>query len=282
MDIAPTPDSQDAAVDSGPLKPAHFGPGHVVCALRMGWHVLRVLPGPSIALGTVLASVGAILAAAVILIGASPLLLVLAGGFLLIAPALLAGFFALFLCHERGERPGIRAALDGFARAGTGFWVLAGLCAFLFLIWVTDAGVLYAFSVGSGPLLEPQSGPGAWPTLTQGVRQFALWSLPLGAVIALGLYCVSVFSVPLVYERRSGVVSAIHSSVAAVFQNPLGALAWGSVIALGTLLGIVLLPLLTVTLPILTYGGFALYRAVFPVERDPVGETGTGDCRGSQ
>jgi uncharacterized membrane protein len=272
MSIAPAPDSQRAAIDPadpGPLKPNHFGPGHVGRALRAGWRVFRSLPGPSIGLATVLASAGAILAAAVILIGASPLLLVLAGGFLLIAPALLAGFFALFLCHERGEQPGIGAALDGFARAGPGFWVLAGLWTFLFLIWVTDAGVLYAFSVGSGPLLEPQFRPEAWPTLTNGVRQFALWSLPLGAVIALGLYCVSVFSVPLVYERRSGVVSAIHSSVAAVLQNPLGALTWGSVITLGTLLGIVLLPLLTVTLPILAYGGFALYRTVLPVGREP-------------
>lgn len=240
----------------------------VAGALRGGWQVFRAVPGPSVALGGLAAAMGAALALTLVLAGGSPLLLVLAAGFLLVAPVQLAGFFALYRCHERGEPAGIGAALAGFARAGGGFWVLAGLCGFLFLVWATDTGVLYAFTVGTGPLLEPRTTPDAWPSLAPDVRRFALWSLPLGATIALGLYAVTAFSVPLVFERRMQVVAGVHSSIAAVFANPIGALAWGLLVAVGTLVGVLLLPLLPVVLPVLAYSGFALYRRAFPLETD--------------
>ena len=245
-----------------------FGAKAVGQALRVGWRVFRAVPGPSIALGSGVAALGVAFAAALVLAGASPLLLVLAGGFLLIAPALLAGYFALFRCHERGEAAGIGTVLEGFAGAGGGFWVLVGLCSFLFLVWVTDAGVLYAFTVGEGPLLEPRGTPDTWPRLARGAWQFALWSLPLGAVIALAVYAVTAFSLPLAFERRAQVVAGVQSSIAAVFANPVGALTWGLVVATGTWLGMLLLPLLPVVLPVLAYGGFALYRSVFPPAAD--------------
>jgi uncharacterized membrane protein len=199
------------------------------------------------------------------LLGASPLGWTLAGGFLLIGPVLLAGFFQLYRCTEQGQRPSLADALKGFASAGPGYWVLAGGCAFIFLVWVTDAGVLYAFQVGIDPA---QDGPAGFPRrsgISKGVRDFALWSSPLGAFLALGIYLATAFSVPLLYERRAGVVPAIIASVRAVLGNPGPASAWAVVIVCGILAGILVPPLLAVTLPVLAYGSFALYRAVFPV-----------------
>jgi uncharacterized membrane protein len=253
---------------SRPLRFVPFGLRDIRRALRTGWAVFRALPGPSLALGALFASIGIALLLALTLVGASPLALVLAGGFLLIGPALLAGFFALYLCHEQGKAARIKDALGGFAAAGSGFWVLAGLCVFLFLVWLTDTGVLYAFQIGAGPLTEGPAGSWGWSALHPGVRRFALWSSHVGALLALGLYLVTAFSIPLLVERRAGVIAAIHASVRAAWGSLAAALVWAMIIALGILCGIVIPLLLMVTLPVLAYGSFALYRIGFPLGPD--------------
>ena len=253
---------------SRPLRFLPFGLRDIRGALRAGWGVFRALPGPSLALGTLFASIGIALLLAITLLGASPLVLVLAGGFLLIGPALLAGFFALYLRHEQGGAARIKDALRGFTASGSGFWVVAGLCVFLFLVWLTDTGVLYAFQIGAGPLTEGPAGSWGWSGLHPGVRRFALWSSPVGAFLALGLYLVTAFSIPLLFERRAGVIPAIHASVRAVWGSLGAALVWALIIALGILSGILIPPLLMVTLPVLAYGSFVLYRIVFPLRPD--------------
>lgn len=228
--------------------------------------MFRALPGPSLGLGAAFALVGVGLLLGLVLLGTSALGLVLAGGFLLIGPVLLAGFFGLYRRYELGDPAGIADALRGFTDAGSGFWVVAGLCAFLFLVWLTDAGVLYAFQVGASPLMESELRTWSWSSLSPGVRAFALWSSPVGALLALGLYLLTAFSVPLLYERRAEVIPAVIASVRAVLDNLGPALVWALVICLGILPGILIPLLLPVTLPVLAYGSFALYRIVFPLE----------------
>lgn len=259
------PVRDEQPVPDRPLRPGPFGPTDIRRALRVGWGVFLALPGPSLALGAVFALIAVALLLALIWLGVTPLWLVLTGGFLLIGPPLLAGFFALARRHEAGLEAGLRDALSGYGKAGAGFWALSALCAFLLLIWITDAGILYAFLVGSGPLTEP-SATGGWMGLTEGVRRFAFWSGVLGAIFASGLYVISAFAAPLLFEDRVGVLAAIQASARAILGNPGPALVWALVIAVGTLAGILLPVLLPITLPVLAYGSFSLYRTLFPPE----------------
>jgi uncharacterized membrane protein len=64
--------------------------------------------------------------------------------------------------------------------------------------------------------------------------------------------------------NRIGMVQAIHVSVRAVFGSFSASIAWGAVLTGTTLLSILVLPLLLVTLPVLAYASFALYRFVVP------------------
>ncbi|MGE5155341.1 MAG: DUF2189 domain-containing protein [Bdellovibrio bacteriovorus] len=248
-------------------------------ALGVGWRVLSVKPGPSLILGVLLALTGTALWLALAYQGATPLGWVLTGGFLLIGPALLAGFFGLYRRWERGERLQVGDAFLGFTEAGGGFWAVAGFCAFLFLVWLTDAGVLYAFQVGASPLMEGASGPWDWSSLSAGARTFALWASPVGAFLALGLYLVTAFSVPLLYERRSGVIPAVVASIRAVLGNLGPALAWALIICLGIVPGILIPLVLPITLPVLAYGSFALYRRVFPLDAESEANVGRASAR---
>lgn len=238
-------------------------------ALAIGWRVFRAQPRPSLVLGTLLALIGIALWLVLGYLGATPLGWVLTGGFPLIGPALLAGFFGLYRLHELGESPATGDALLGFRKAGGGFWAVAGFCAFLFFVWLTDAGVLYAFKVGVNPLTEDASHPWDWSELSLGARAFALWASPVGAFLAIGLYLITAFSVPLLYERRAGVIPAVVASIRTVLGHPLPSLSWALIIVLGIVPSVLIPPLLPVALPVLAYGSFALYRIVFPSQTEP-------------
>ncbi len=221
------------------------------------------MPGASMAFATLFALIGLVLLAAVGKFGVSPMALPFAGGFMLVGPALLTGFFRLAVIRADGRKPRLMDAFAAFARAPGGLWMVASLCAFLFLIWITDAAILYAMMIGGEHL--PYDLP--WLiTLQREVVAFEFWGALMGSVLAFIILAISAFSVPLLHEGRANLVQAIHASVRAVFGNFISCITWGLVLTSATVLSILLLPLLTVVLPVLAYASFALYRKVFPQE----------------
>ena len=245
------------------LQPNRFSIRDIATALGEGWRCFLAMPGPSVAFAALFVLIGAPLLAAVGLLGVSPLILPLAGGFVLLGPSLLAGFFELIRVHASGARPRALNALDGFIRAPGGLWLLVAVCAFLFLIWITDTGVLYGVLIGGEYL--PYELP--WLIRVQGrVLVFELWVSLMGAALGFIVFAVSAFSVPLLFERRTDLVGAVSASVQAVLGSFATAILWGMILSLGTIIAILLLPLLLVVLPVLAYASYALYRLVFPLE----------------
>lgn len=207
------------------------------------------------------ATVGALALAVVARAQVTPMALALGGGFMLIGPALLAGFFRLADIAAAGATPRVGHALSGFRDCPRDLWVVALVCVFLFLIWITDAATLYGFMVGRRPQ------PAEWARLImpgRDVAAFTLWSSVMGAALAFVVYAISAFSVPLMYYRRAGLVAGVNASVQAVFRNFGVSVAWALLLAAATMLSILLLPLFLVVFPLLAYASQALYREVFP------------------
>lgn len=254
----------DSDIDSGcapqpgPPAPLPFGAADLAQCLGWGWHRFRQIPGASTAYATPFALIGLGLLLGLRWLGLTAFMPVLLGGFMLVGPALLAGFFRL---ASAGDRPALRSAWAATLRAPPGLWVISLVCGVLFLVWVTDAAVLYGFIVGSGP---PAALPGWLPRLPANVLRFELWAALLGIGLAAMIFVASAFSVPLLHERRATLVPAVHASARAVFTSPLAAVLWALLLASGTGLGILLLPLFPMVLPVLAYASYALYRRVFP------------------
>jgi uncharacterized membrane protein len=97
------------------------------------------------------------------------------------------------------------------------------------------------------------------------VMKFLLWGAVSGLVVAFLLFCISSFSVPLLCERRAGLVDAVTTSVRIVFAGFVPAMLWAALISALIIGSILLLPLLPLTLPWLAYASRALYRQVLPV-----------------
>lgn len=229
-------------------------------ALRAGWrqaNAARLISGVY-ALWFVLG--GAMVFGGLLLAGWTPFVLPAAGGFMLLAPMTLAGFFGIAKAGESGRRAGLGDIVAGFRDAAPALWALGLVCGLLFMIFVTDAAILYAYLVGGEAVGFAQWAPHA------GVGTFMRWSTVSGLVVAFLLYCISAFAVPLLCERRAGLVGAVVCSVRVVFGNFPLAILWAFWLSTAGIAAVLLLPLLPVVLPWLAYASRALYRQVLPVD----------------
>lgn len=243
------------------MNPQTFTTDDLRQALRSGWQTTQQTWRASLIYGGFFTLIGAVILGLLLAQGFGPFIIAAAGAFMLVGPVVLAGFFGIARAHEAGQPTGPASVWAGFTQASASIWVIALVCALLFMIFVTDAAILYSYMVGGTPVWLHEL-----DSLHIGVGHFLLWGSVSGFAIAFMLYCVSAFSIPLLCEHRCSMVSAIVASVRAVFGNFRAALAWALLLAVCGMGSILLLPLLPVTLPGLAYASRALYQQVFPPE----------------
>lgn len=228
-------------------------------ALAEGWALANATRGISIAYAAIFTLAGLLIVGTLLAQGLTPFVVAAAGAFMLVGPVILAGFFGIARSLETGETPRLSSVLAGFTAAAPAVWALALVCALLFMIFVTDAAILYSYMVGVTPVWLTDIVPAS-----ASVMKFLLWGAVSGLVVAFLLYCVSAFSVPLLCERRTGLVNAVTASVRIVFGNFLPAMLWAALMSALIIGSILLLPLLPLTLPWLAYASRALYRQALP------------------
>lgn len=229
-------------------------------ALAEGWRVANETRGVSIAYTVFFVMGGLLIMGSLLARGWTPFIIAAAGAFMLVGPVVLAGYFGIAAALEAGRRPGLGDIGAGFAGASRALWALALVCGLLFMIFVTDAAILYAYMIGDVPVWLSEILP-----VAESVSRFVLWSSVSGGVVAFLLFTVSAFAVPLLCERRATLVEAVVSSVRVVFGNFFVAMVWAVLLSATVIASILLLPLLLLTLPWLAYASRALYRIALPV-----------------
>ncbi len=237
---------------SGPLVPRRIAVAGVFVAVSSGWATFRRSGWVAAGFAGVFALIGVGIFAMLGHFGLSAMMLPFAGGFLLVGPVVLAGFFGLRRAVAAGQRPGIADVLAGFRQVPRGLWALAGVCSLLLLIWLTDAATVYSFMIGAST-----------PDVDQ-VARFHLWTSLMGAVLAFIVFNITAFAVPLLFDGRASLVQAVTASVRGVFANPVPMLVWAMLLA-GVIVATILFPpLLLVSLPWLAFASDLLYLQVFP------------------
>lgn len=235
-------------------------------ALHYGWCSFRESRRASLCFSLPFALMALAIFAGVDRGGVAPMLLPMAGGFMLVAPALLCGYLALAEGLRRNTVPAALDAFRGFRRYSREMFALSLVCLLLFMIWVTDAATLYGFMIGRQTLGIPDLLSPA-----DAVLKFTGWSALMGGALAFVIFSITVFSVPLLYDRRARLVRAVVLSVRGVFANFAVCLCWGILLAGMTIGSILLLPLFVVVFPVLAFASHALYQEVFPAAGDEFG-----------
>lgn len=228
-------------------------------AIERGWSVFSLSRPVSVTYAMLFALIGLVILMGIEQASLAPMMLPLAGGFMLIGPTLLCGFFSVADRVATKRPTSLSDVVAGFRNASREILALAMVCMLLFLIWVTDAATLYGFMVGRAPVpLLAALAP------TEGIRWFVMWSSVMGAALALIIFAISAFSVPLLYYRRAGLIQAVVLSVRVVLGNFVPCILWATILSSAIIVSILIFPLFLVVFPVLAFASHALYREVFP------------------
>ena len=210
-------------------------------------------------------------------------------GFLVVAPVLATGLYALSRAIERGEPVRLGVVLTAWLNRqnqhihpwGRGDWCMLQFGALLALAgtgWVMTSAALIT-------LLAPVPIATSLDFLRHVVLAregwlFEIW-LALGSLMAAPIFASSVVALPLLLDRRATLLQAVLTSWQAVLANPLPMAFWAALIVLFTLLGLgsLLLGLIAV-MPMLGHASWHAYRDLVDASRLPERGSATAPTHG--
>jgi uncharacterized membrane protein len=255
----------DAALPASPPRVRPITVHHPWWWLRRGWHDLTRCPLPGLAHGVATVAFGAILVAI-----ARDRFWLLAGafsGFLLVAPIVATGLYAVSRELGVGGRPSLRTVLAVWRSHDTRLVSFGFLLAFAGTGWVlTSASLINAFA--GHPIDKPADfirhvvlSPDSW--------LFEAW-LVMGGAMAAPMFASTVVAVPLLLDRPIGVLDAVLASWRAVLENPAPLALWAGVLMALTAIGMATLLMgLLVIVPWLAHASWHAYRDLIEPDIDP-------------
>ena len=192
-----------------------------------------------------------------------PLVFPILAGYTLIGPLVAIGMYELSRRREQGLDISRGHAFDvlrfpSFRSIAT----LGVVLMVIYFAWLFTAQAIYELYLGSAVPASIEefarqvlTTPSGWALIIVGCGA--------GFLFAVVVFTLSVVSFPLLLDRDIGVMTAVVTSVRAVFANPLTMAMWGLIVAGALLIGT--LPFfvgLAVVLPVLGHATWHLYRKV--------------------
>lgn len=235
--------------------------------LEGGWADFRRAPVPCLVYGGLLASISVGFAVALYLTGSINWILVLAAGFLLVAPMLAMGLYKAGQMLERGETPSVGDVLFVRSAFRRDLIFLGLALVMIYSIWVEIAHLIYGLSTSQlhGSTMQFLT---FMFTESDGIRMALIGSI-IGGAIAFLAYSLVVVSAPMLLNEKADVFIATITSVRTVTRNVLPMLVWAALIAALTLAGIATAFLgLVVVFPVIGLASWRAYRDLVPSSAD--------------
>lgn len=224
--------------------------------LVRGWDDLRAAPLASGFYGAAFAVMGWALLA--LYDFAYQYVTTLAGAFLLGAPFLATGLYALSRDREAGRKPRLVPSLTAWRENLGGLGVYVLVITVIFLVWARASLVTFAlFSTGTMPDLKGFLAK----AFSLGNIEFVLVYFAAGSVFATLVFAVSVVSVPMMLDRDIDGVVAVLTSLRAFGANLPAMALWGAIIVVVIAAGFALVFVgLVVAAPLIGHATWHAYR----------------------
>ena len=235
--------------------------------LRLGWRDLWTRPLPSLAYGGIVFVLSWIVVASLFSFNLSAYLFPALAGFLIVGPVLALGLYDKSRCIENGAAVSLGAMFLVRPKSTTQILFSGVLLCLLMLLWMRAAVILYALFFG----LLPFSGldqilPVIFGTL-EGWGLLIVGSA-VGGLFAAFAFAISVFAIPLLYDQKTDVFTAMAISMSTVWNNLGVMLTWGAiVVALSTLALASGFVLMILVFPLLGHATWHAYRDIIDLSK---------------
>ncbi|MES2847058.1 MAG: DUF2189 domain-containing protein [Pseudomonadota bacterium] len=232
--------------------------------LAAGLSDFRTNPAQSLVYGLAVFGLSMVVIGGLILVGLPSLILPALSGFLVVGPLLAIGLYEKSRRLRDGHPTTLAGMMVAHPRSG-GQLVFAGLLlCLLVMLWLRAADLLYALFFGLLPF------PGFDQILGQVFTTPRGWALivtgsAVGGLFAAFAMSISLFSIPMLLERRVDALTALGTSFALTTQNLRAVLPWGAIVVAGFLLSAAtgLLGLIVI-FPVLGHGTWHAWIALRP------------------
>jgi uncharacterized membrane protein len=190
----------------------------------------------------------------------------LISGFALVAPFLAIGFYALSSRLEHGlGTGGFFHPLTALRRNAASIGLFALMLAFIMSAWERISALLVGIFLRNDLVATGYFSLGL---LFDGEHlAFVIAYLVFGSILAALVFALSAVSLPMMMDRPVDTVTAIMTSLWAVWRNPLPMLVWAMLIVAMTLIGVLTAFIgLAVLFPVMGHASWHAYRDL--VDRD--------------
>lgn len=228
--------------------------------LAAGWRDLWSAPAISLTYGAAFAVAAYAFVFQLTRVHALPLMLPLAGGFMLIGPLLAAGLYEISRRRERGETASLRDIALAVKQSGGQFAFFGVLLLLLYFFWMQIASLMFMLFFGNADIPPVEDFVPALLFTHHGLA-FLLTGTAVGAVFAFVAFGASVIAAPLLFDRRVDAVTAIGASLKAVNMNRPAMILWAALIVGLIAMGFVaLFAGLAIAFPLIGHATWRAYR----------------------
>lgn len=241
--------------DPAPVRAV--APGRPMAWVARGWHDFLAHPTLGLMHGAAFLCGGLVIA--LIGWGRHDLLAGAFSGFLLVAPLMLGGLYAISREREAGGVVSFETVAHAWRTGSDAQWRLGLLLGLLGTLWVALSALIivgWSGARGGGVLHFVRDF-----VVSPNWQPFALW-LMAGGIFAALVFAISAVSVPMLLDRDVTMRCAVLTSVRAVGNNPEAMLLWAAIVMVTVLFALALVLPMLVMVPVLGHATWHAYRDV--------------------
>jgi uncharacterized membrane protein len=197
--------------------------------LGLGWRDLWTNPVPSLIYGVAVFAASLVFIVYMIDSGRDYFLFPALAGFMIVGPIVAAGLYLKSRSLEKGERVTLISMLAVQPLAGAQVFFTGMVLTMLMLLWMRAAVILYALFFGVRPFPGLDRVTEMLLTAPTGWAMLIVGGI-VGALFAGFAFAISVFSIPMLLDRRLDAFTAMAVSTAMVWNNLKPMLMWGALV----------------------------------------------------
>ncbi len=184
----------------------------------------------------------------------------LAAAFLLLGPFLSLGLYAIARELEKRGDVSLKDTLTAWRANLPGITLFAALLAVAVFAWFRISLLMFAlFYTDSIPTLDHI----LRTTFSGGHVEFLIAWFGVGLLFAIGVFAISVVSIPMMLDRDVDTVTAMLTSMRASYKNLPAMVVWALLIAVLTAIGFATMMIgLLVLMPLVALASWHAYRAL--------------------